>query len=55
MAGPADFDCSGTGDCFITKAMCDDPKIKGKPIDHSITVVGYGTDKHKGNYWLIKK
>ena len=28
--------------------------LQGKPIDHSITVVGYGTDPTNGPYWLIK-
>ena len=35
---------AGCSTCFITKAMCDDPSIKGKPIDHSVTLVGFGTD-----------
>ena len=33
--------------------MCEEPKIKGKPIDHSVTVVGYGTDPEgHGDYWV---
>jgi len=46
--------CEDTGDCWITKEMCNDPKVKGKPIDHSITLVGYGTDKTNGPYWIVK-
>jgi hypothetical protein len=34
--------------------MCNDPKIKGKPIDHSVTLVGFGTDEVKGDYWIVK-
>jgi len=30
------------------------PQVKGKPIDHSITLVGYGTDKTNGPYWIVK-
>ena len=46
--------CETKGDCFITKDNCNDPKIKGKGIDHSITVVGYGTDPQHGDFWIIK-
>ena len=34
--------------------MCDDPSIKGKPIDHSVTLVGFGTDATHGDYWQVK-
>lgn len=44
--------CEATGDCFITKEMCD--QVKGMSIDHSITIVGYGTDPVHGDYWNIK-
>jgi len=46
--------CEATSDCFITEAMCNDPKINGKPIDHSIVVVGYGTHEQHGDFWIIK-
>ena len=46
--------CEATADCFITVDMCNDPSIKGKSIDHSITTVGYGTDATHGDYWIIK-
>jgi cathepsin L len=46
--------CEAKGNCFITADNCNDPQIKGKGIDHSITVVGYGTDKKNGDYWIIK-
>ena len=46
--------CEATGDCWITEKMCNDPTIKGKPIDHSIMLVGFGTDAVKGEYWIVK-
>ena len=51
--------CSDTGreggdDCFVTRAMCNAPAIKGKSIDHSVTVVGFGHDKRRGPFWEIK-
>jgi len=46
--------CEGSGDCFITKDACNDPKIKGKGIDHSITLTGYGVDPTHGPYWIVK-
>ena len=41
--------CEKDNSCFITEAMCNEESIKGKAIDHSITVVGYGTDKTHGD------
>jgi cathepsin L len=46
--------CEDKGDCFITKEMCNDPTIKGKGIDHSVTLTGYGTDPDNGDYWIVK-
>lgn len=46
--------CEANSSCFITKKMCEDPKIKGKPIDHSITLIGYGTHEKHGDYWIVK-
>jgi hypothetical protein len=44
--------CEATGDCWITADDC--KKVANKPIDHSILLVGYGTDAEKGDYWLVK-
>ena len=53
--------CGGVGGgCWVTSAACD--TVKGKSIDHSITIIGYGVDqtidartgKPYGKYWLIK-
>eukprot|EP00658_Telonema_sp_P-2_P012190 TRINITY_DN14645_c0_g1_i1.p1 TRINITY_DN14645_c0_g1~~TRINITY_DN14645_c0_g1_i1.p1 ORF type:complete len:304 (-),score=75.19 TRINITY_DN14645_c0_g1_i1:315-1226(-) len=46
--------CEATSDCFITAAMCNDPTIKSQPIDHSITLTGFGTDPVNGPYWIVK-
>eukprot|EP00938_MAST-03A_sp_MAST-3A-sp1_P001868 g1868.t1 len=52
--GLREKNCESTKDCFITEEMCNDPTIKSQPIDHSITLVGYGTDDTKGDYWIVK-
>ena len=31
----------------------DDPSCMGKPLDHAVLVVGYGTWKNK-DYWIVK-
>ena len=52
--GLREKNCESTKDCFIAEEMCNDPTIKSQPIDHSITLVGYGTDDTKGDYWIVK-
>jgi hypothetical protein len=42
--------CEKTGDCFITKDMCANSTAG---IDHSITLVGFGSDPVKGDYWIV--
>ena len=44
--------CEADQSCFITPAMC--AQVAGQSIDHSITIVGYGTDPVQGDYWDIK-
>lgn len=46
--------CEKNSSCIITQDMCNDPTVKGKPIDHSITLTGFGTDATHGAYWLVK-
>jgi hypothetical protein len=52
--GLREHGCEANSSCFITADMCNDPSIKGKSIDHSITLVGYGKDKDHGDYWIVK-
>ncbi len=40
--------CEARGDCFINATSC----ATITEIDHSITVVGYGTDPLRGDYWV---
>lgn len=54
MFGLREHGCEANSSCFITADMCNDPSIKGKSIDHSITLVGYGKDKDHGDYWIVK-
>ena len=39
-------------DGFVTAAGC--AKHDGEDIDHSVTLVGYGTDAAKRDFWIIK-
>jgi hypothetical protein len=43
--------CEALGNCFINKTAC---SSVAQEIDHSITIVGYGTDAVNGPYWIIK-
>ena len=43
--------CEATGDCFITKDMCANSTAS---IDHSIALVGFGTNATNGDYWIVK-
>ena len=42
--------CEARGDCFINATAC----AAANEIDHSITVVGYGTDPVRGDYCACK-
>jgi len=43
--------CEATGDCWITRENCAKSQTR---IDHSITLVGFGKDADKGDYWIVK-
>jgi len=46
--------CEQNNNCWITKEMCQDPSILNKPVDHSVTLVGFGTCPKHGDYWIVK-
>jgi len=43
--------CEARGDCFINATAC---AAVAPQIDHSIVLVGYGTDAVHGKFWTIK-
>lgn len=45
----------GPGKHWVNKSGCAAAKASGlKSIDHSLGVVGFGTDPEQGDYWIIK-
>ena len=51
MFGLREKGCEKDNSCFITKEMC---AKSTKSIDHSIALVGFGTDPKNGDYWIVK-
>jgi len=39
---------------FYTHGVLDDPTCSGKPLNHGVLVVGYGTTPNGTDYWQVK-
>jgi len=43
--------CEARGDCYINASAC---AAVSNEMDHSIVLVGYGSDARRGDYWTVK-